>query len=61
MIFASFGYRSPRNTVIISTLVAAAFLISASLCLILDMDNPSTGLIQVSNEPLQRVLEQIRR
>jgi hypothetical protein len=61
LIFASFGYRSPRNAVVISTLVAAALLISASLGLILDMDNPSTGLIQVSDEPLQRVLEQIRR
>ncbi|WP_457090063.1 bestrophin-like domain [Microvirga sp. P5_D2] len=60
LIFASFGYRSPRNAVVITTLVVAAFLISASLCLILDMDNPSTGLIQVSDEPLQRVFEQIR-
>ncbi|MET0529122.1 MAG: hypothetical protein ABW003_12430 [Microvirga sp.] len=61
LIFASFGYRSPRNAVVITTLVVAAFLIAASLCLILDMDNPSTGLIQVSDEPLQRVFEQIRR
>jgi hypothetical protein len=61
LIFASFGYRSPRNAVIITTLIVAAFLISASLGLILDMDNPSSGLIQVSDEPLQRVLAQIRQ
>lgn len=61
LIFASFGFRSPRNAVVIGTLISAAFLISASLCLILDMDNPSSGLIQVSDEPLQRVLEQIRQ
>lgn len=61
LIFASFGYRSPRNAVIITTLIVSAFLISASLCLILDMDNPSTGLIQVSDAPLQRVLDQIRQ
>jgi hypothetical protein len=61
LIFASFGFRSPRNAVVIGTLVSAALLISASLCLILDMDNPSSGLIQVSDEPLQRVLEQIRQ
>ncbi|MBB3018341.1 amino acid transporter [Microvirga lupini] len=60
LIFASFGYRSPRNTVIITTIIVAALLISASLGLILDMDNPSSGLIQVSDEPLRRVLEQIR-
>jgi hypothetical protein len=60
LIFASFGYRSPRNTVIIATIIVAALLISASLGLILDMDNPSSGLIQVSDEPLRRVLEQIR-
>ncbi len=61
LIFASFGYRSPRNTVIVTTLIVSAFLISASLCLILDMDNPSTGLIQVSDEPLQRALAEVRQ
>lgn len=61
LIFASFGYRSPRNTVVITTLIAAALLIAASLGLILDMDNPSSGLIQVSDGPLQRVLAQIGR
>jgi hypothetical protein len=61
LIFASFGYRSPRNAVIITTLVVASFLIAASLGLILDMDNPSSGLIQVSDEPLQRVLAQIKQ
>ena len=60
LIFASFGYRSPRNTVIITTIIVAALLISASLGLILEMDNPSSGLIQVSDEPLRRVMEQIR-
>jgi hypothetical protein len=59
LIFASFGYRSPRNAVIITTFIVAALLIAASLGLILDMDNPSSGLIQVSDEPLQRVLAQI--
>lgn len=61
LIFASFGYRSPRNAVIIITFIVSSFLIAASLGLILDMDNPSSGLIQVSDEPLQRVLEQIRQ
>jgi hypothetical protein len=61
LVFTTFGYRSPRNAVIVTTLVLSAFLLSASLYVILDMDNPSTGLIQVSDEPLHRVLAEIRQ
>lgn len=61
LIFASFGYRSPRNAVIITTLIGSAFLISASLYLVLDMDDPSSGLIQVSSEPLRRVLAELQQ
>jgi hypothetical protein len=61
LIFASFGYRAPRNGVVVTTLVAAAFLIAASIYLILDMDVPFSGPIQISPAPLQRAAEQLRR
>lgn len=61
MIFASFGYRAPRNPTVVTTLVVAAFLISSALYLILDMDEPFAGPIQVSPAPLQSALEHIRR
>src|SRR6478609_1997055 len=40
LIFGSFGYRAPRNAVVLGTLVAAAFLITTSIYLVLDMDVP---------------------
>lgn len=60
-IFASFGYRAPRNAVTMVSLVLAAFLMSANLFLILDMDAPTTrGLIEVSNEPFKRALAEMQ-
>jgi hypothetical protein len=61
LIFASLGYRAPRNAVVVTTLVVAAFLIAASIYLILDMDVPFSGPIQISPAPLQRAEEQLRR
>lgn len=61
LIFASYGYRAPRNAVVVTTLVVAAFLIAGSIYLILDMDVPFSGPIQISAAPLQRAEEQISR
>lgn len=61
LIFASLGYRAPANAVVITAVFAAALLISASLYLIIDMNTPFTGTIQVSDHPLRRVLEEITR
>ncbi len=61
LIFASFGYRAPRNAVVVTTLVASAFLIAGSIYLILDMDVPFSGPIKISPAPLLRAEEQMRR
>jgi len=61
LIFASFGYRAPRNAVVVTSFVLASALISGALYLIVDMDSPFDGPIQVSSAPLQRVLAEIRR
>src|SRR5581483_3164992 len=61
LIFASFGYRAPRNPVVITTLVLSAFLISCSLYLVLDMDTPFSKPIQVSPAPLKRAVAYMRR
>jgi hypothetical protein len=61
LIFASFGYRTPRNIIVVSMFVLAALLISASIYLVLDMDIPFSGLIQISDLPLHRALAEIRR
>ncbi len=61
LIFASFGYRAPRNAAVVTTLVVSAFLISAAVYLILDMDVPFSGPIKISPMPLLRAEEQMRR
>jgi Protein of unknown function (DUF4239) len=60
LIFGSFGYRAPRNVVVLATFVVAAFLLSAAVYLVLDMGSPFSGPIQISPEPLMRVKEQLR-
>jgi len=61
LIFASFGYRAPRNAVVATTLLVSAFLIAGSIYLILDMNVPFSGPIKISPAPLQRAEEQLRR
>jgi hypothetical protein len=51
-IFASLGYRAPPNAAVFVTLVAAAGLMSFALYLIMDMDAPWSGPIQISHLPL---------
>ncbi|MCX5497504.1 DUF4239 domain-containing protein [Kaistia dalseonensis] len=61
LIFASFGYRAPRNAVVVTMFVVSAGLLASSLYLILDMGVPFTGPIQVSNEPMIRALAEMQR
>jgi hypothetical protein len=60
IIFASFGYRAPRNIIVTASFLLAALLISGTIYLILDMDTPSSGLTQASNAPFQRALAQLQ-
>ncbi|CAB3711007.1 bestrophin-like domain [Achromobacter kerstersii] len=59
LIFATFGYRAPKNRVVVGMLVVASFLIASSVYLVLDMDIPFHGPIQVSDAPIRRALAQI--
>jgi hypothetical protein len=61
IIFASFGYRAPHNSIVTASLFLAALAISATIYLILDMDMPFSGMTQVSNAPFQRALAQLQR
>ncbi|MBI3700358.1 MAG: DUF4239 domain-containing protein [Afipia sp.] len=61
LIFASFGYRAPRNMVTITSFVGSAALIAGAIYLIIDMDVPFSGPIHVSAKPLERVVVEIQR
>ena len=59
LIFMSMGYRAPMNAVVLSCLLIAAVLAAASIYLVLDMDIPFAGTIQISDAPLRRALAAI--
>ena len=61
LVFASFGYRAPCNVVVATSLIVSAALIAGAIYLILDMDVPFAGPIQVSPAPLQRAIAELRR
>ena len=61
LIFASFGFRAPRNIVVLASFVAASALITGALYLIVDMDAPFGGPIHISSAPLQRAIAEMRR
>ena len=56
LIFMSMGYRAPANGIVVASLMTAAALAAASIYLVLDMDIPFAGPIQVSDAPLRRAL-----
>ena len=60
LIFGSFGYRAPFNPMVTGMFVVSALLIAASIYLVLDMNIPFHGPIQVSDAPLCRALAEIR-
>ena len=60
LIFASFGYRAPRNAVVMTSFLIAASLIAIAFYLVLDMDIPFHGPIQISDAPLRRALAEVK-
>lgn len=60
LIFGSFGYRAPRNRVVAMSFVLSAALLAGAFYLILDMDVPFAGLIQVSPAPLRRAVAEMQ-
>jgi hypothetical protein len=59
LIFASFGLVSPRNETVVAMLVLCAVSVSGAMFLILEMNGPFDGLVQVSPEPLRYALEHL--
>jgi hypothetical protein len=52
---------APRNPTAIATLVVAAISVAGALYLILDLDHPFSGLMQISNAPLRDALAVLGR
>jgi hypothetical protein len=56
MLFVSFGLFAPRNATAIVTLLVAAISVAGALFLIMELDHPFSGLIQISSAPLRNAL-----
>jgi Protein of unknown function (DUF4239) len=56
VLFVSFGLFAPRNLTAIVTLFIAAISVAGALYLIVDLDHPFSGLMQISSAPLHNAL-----
>lgn len=56
IIFASFGLSAPRNPMVIITLVICALSVSLAIFMILELDQPFQGMVQISSEPMRNAL-----
>lgn len=56
MLFVSFGLFAPRNATAIITLLVSAISVAGAMFLILELDSPFSGLIQISSAPLRGAL-----
>jgi hypothetical protein len=61
ILFFSFGLVAPRNATAISVLIVCALCVATALFLVLEMDRPFGGLIQISSEPARQALAQMGR
>jgi hypothetical protein len=60
-LFWSFGLFAPRNATVFAVLLLATVSVSACVLLIFEMQQPFTGLLRISNEPLRFALEHLGR
>jgi hypothetical protein len=51
VLFASFGLFAPRNATVVATLLISALSVSGAIFLILELDQPFDGLIQIPSAP----------
>jgi hypothetical protein len=59
IIFASFGLFAPVNATTVLMLLLCALSVSGALFLIMELDRPFDGMIQISSTPLRIALDQM--
>ena len=53
MLFISFGLFAPSNSTVVGVLLVCALSVAGAIFLILELDRPFAGLIQISSAPLR--------
>jgi hypothetical protein len=61
VIFANLGLFAPPNGTVYTIIFVCAVSVATAIFLILEMDQPYQGVIQISNEPLVSALHEISR
>ena len=61
ILFFSFGLFGPANSTAVAALMVAALSVSGAIFLVLELDQPFSGLIQISNQPMLNALSQLGR
>jgi len=59
VIFASFGINAPRNNTVVAAFLICGLSIGGAIFLILEMDRPLDGVMQISSWPMRNVLAQM--
>lgn len=60
ILFFSFGLFAPANGTAVGALFVAALSVSAAIFLILELDHPFNGFIQISSKPMRNSLTHIK-
>src|SRR5262245_38382431 len=61
LILASFSLFAPPNATVFITLLICALAVSSAVFLVLELDRPFNGMIQISSAPLRNALAQLGR
>ena len=61
LLFASFSLFAPPNPTVVITLLISALAVSSAVFLILELDRPFAGMIQISSEPMRVALNLLGR
>ena len=59
IIFGSFGLFAPRNATVVAMLFLCALSVSGAIFLILELDQPFDGLLQISSAPMRDALARL--
>jgi len=59
IIFVSVGLFAPPNPTVVIALMLAVFFVSGAIFLILELDQPFDGVIQISSAPMRNALQHL--
>ena len=60
-LFVSFGLLAPRNATVLCIIFFCSLSVASAVFLIVDMEHPFFGFVQVSSAPLRDALDQLGR